>query len=40
MVEDLPAVEEEGRLGHVLVDPAVVQRDELVPLSADHHRVR
>ena len=39
MIKNFPAVEDEGRLGHVLVDPLVVQSHELVPLGADDHGV-
>ena len=39
VIKNFPAVEDEGRLGHVLVDPLVVQRHELVPLGADDHGV-
>ena len=39
MVQNFPAVEDKCGLGHVIVDPLVVQTDELVPLRADHHGV-
>ena len=39
MVQNFPAVEDKCGLGHVVVDPLVVQTDELVPLRADHHGV-
>ena len=35
VIKNFPPVEDEGRFSHVLVDPLVVQRDELVPLGAD-----
>mmetsp|Transcript_24391 Transcript_24391/g.75200 ORF Transcript_24391/g.75200 Transcript_24391/m.75200 type:complete len:203 (-) Transcript_24391:960-1568(-) len=39
-VDDVPAVEDEGRFGHGVVDLLVVQRLELVPLRRDGDGVR
>ena len=37
MIQNFPPVEDEGRLGHVLVYLLVVQCHELVPLSTNHN---
>ena len=37
MIQNLPSIKEKGWLGHVCVDPGVVQRDELVPLRTQDH---
>lgn len=40
MRQDVPSVEDEGRLAHELVDLLVVQGRELVPLRGHGDRVR
>mmetsp|Transcript_5034 Transcript_5034/g.14298 ORF Transcript_5034/g.14298 Transcript_5034/m.14298 type:complete len:451 (+) Transcript_5034:158-1510(+) len=40
VVEDVPSIEDEGRLGHRRIDFLVVVRLELVPLGQDGHGVR
>ena len=37
MIQNFPPVEDEGRFGHVLEYPLVVQCHKLVPLSTNHN---